>query len=73
MTSPRIVLKCDPKECAELSRDYRDGNSWHDALAAACYRQAIEELSDTRLYDVTKPIKDAILSRAADLLAEKLR
>lgn len=69
----RIVLKCDPKECAELSRDYRDGNSWHDALAAACYRQAIEELVGDYFGEDSTSFGDQIEQRAADLLADRIK
>lgn len=80
MTSPRIVLKCDPVWTAspESARDatahgYMDER--HDALAAACYRQAIEEYGSHYEYEVTdgKHAMNWIEQRAAELLAEKLR
>lgn len=71
----RVVLKCDPKQIATYdvySCMFREMQ--HDALAAACYQQAIEaakkELNAT---PGVSTISSWIEQRAAELLAEKLR
>lgn len=77
MTSPRIVLKCEPKNLEfAVSINWPEGTLqgkvMHDSVAAACYQQAIEEARPELSVDANQ-LLDHIEQRAADLLAEKLR